>query len=561
MAARKAYEHLCSDFPEVDAASLAALRDALSPDSAGISSVPDAFPLCVALVGGLEWAALAAARRPPAAVELAGLSAEAASAAAYAEVYAVGCVRRAAALVTAYAGGGDISGALRHYAPPARQDGAAAPSDAEVEAASARLAASALAPEEAGQSGGAQEDEVWATDPDDDAMPYEPLARPVASADGAGHHPQPALASAHQPPRVLLEHLVASLSYAPLSSLPSPAAWSHASLGATINEAVRALADAAATGTLSAAAAERLAWPLLALVRERLRSLPDTCEAELPAVLGAAGAAWRPRFLASLLGDGGLLLAGGASPRAYTAVEAAVRTELPALMGGLAAGASGGGATSELLLSLLGCFLEPPKAHAARAAEALLASGAPQLLLQRRMGMGAASAADESAEWRWLLRACCRHRPLLAFAARVPPLLSAVRTSAHLQARESERLAWLWILAVERRQAATAAAAAANPPAAAAAAAASVNAEIESEALVALQAACHEACAARVGEGGAELRPESHLPRQADSLLFLLELFEMLSRAANGAFPPRDLLLSAVGAPFWSELEAFGRKV
>ena len=98
-AAQRAYDLLNTDFPQVDAPSLAALRDALSASASH-------FPPTAALVASLEWAATQPPR-PPAAPqgELVGLCPLPAPPSSYAEVYAVGCVERAAAAVAAYAEG------------------------------------------------------------------------------------------------------------------------------------------------------------------------------------------------------------------------------------------------------------------------------------------------------------------------------------------------------------------------------------------------------------------------------------------------------------------------
>jgi hypothetical protein len=599
----RAYEHLCSDYPQVDAASLAALRDALAAEtaptaalSAGEPAAPSSFPLTIPLLAGLEWAVANAARQPSTPAELRGLSAEAASAAAYAEVYALGCVRRAARLVAAHASGRDVSAALRSYSPPTVGNGVllsqaaieaqagvacAAPSgDSPVdEGPSAEAWAAGGVPLGASPADDGPPDEVWAAHPDDDDVPYEPLAPPATAPGGGGCLPLPrapiscgdrAEDQPQQPVRVKLAHLVASLTFAPLSSLASPAAWSDAALGSAITEAIRAVAHASASGTLSPAAAEELAWPLLSLLRERLRSAPAALEAELPAALSAAGPSWRPRFLTSLLGDGGLL-GHGAPPGAYQALEAAVCAELPALIESLQSDdqAHAPPESMSLLLALLRCFLDPPRAQAARAANALLASGAPQLLMQRRMGVGGA---DEGAEWRWLLSACCRHRPLLAFAARVPQLLGTIRSSAYLRERASERVAWLWLMAVERRPSSAASAAAA------AQAESSAHQELDSEALVALQGVCFNACPRNCEDAamGEAVRPggepainnpsgttavgDAELRQHVDSLLVVLELLEILKRATAAATPPRDLFLSAAGAPLWAELEALSRR-
>ena len=126
-----------------------------------------------------------------------------------------------------------------------------------------------------------------------------------------------------------LEGLVGSLGYAPLAPLPRAAPLHARTLAATV-AAVRAAAAAAAAGSLDAAAAERLAWPLLSLARERVRAAPDEAVEQLPRFLAALDGArgWRRRFLASLLPDG----LPPPPARAWLALEAAVKTELPPLL-------------------------------------------------------------------------------------------------------------------------------------------------------------------------------------------------------------------------------------
>lgn len=603
----RAYEHLCSDYPQVDAASLAALRDVLAAETtpaavfsgawAGACSAgAGSFPLTIPFLAGLEWAVANAARQSSSAAELRGLAAEAASAGAYAEIYALGCVLRAARLVTAHASGRDISAALRSYLPPAvRAEGDVASLsqslECEVDVACTMPTApgTSLALDEDGPARRmtAVQEEVWADELDDDDVPYEPLTLSAAVSGGDScSHPAPASSgdgaqTEALPVQVKLAHLLGSLTFAPLSSLASPAAWSHAGLGPTILEAIRTAAHAVSSGSLSSAAAEQLVWPLLSLVRERLRSAPATLEAELPAALHAAGPLWRPRFLSSLLGDGGLL-GHGAPPCAYTALEAAVCTELPALIGSQQSDnqMNAESESMSVLLALLRCFLDAPKSQAARAAKVLLASGAPQLIMHRRLRVDGRTMdlVDDGAEWRWLLSACCRHRSVLAFAARVPQLLGAIRSSTYLQQRASERVAWLWLMSVEWQQPASNASPAFAAPAAAAQASSSASSELDSEALVALQEMCFNACPSGSGGlvGDEAFRPaagqvisdpsmasavgDERLRRRVDSLLVILELLEILTRATSASISPRDLFLSATGWPLWSELESLGKR-
>jgi len=238
-AAQRAYDLLNTDFPQVDAPSLAALRDALSASASH-------FPPTAALVASLEWAATQPPR-PPAAPqgELVGLCPLPAPPSSYAEVYAVGCVERAAAAVAAYAEGRlavaeqtlrrcslppPTEASLRLPLPPSaglgvcryeprRAEPACADDGSDVEAAAAAIAASAVGGEDdqSGDQSGPPDGEVscgqrgasgptsarsvrralpparvalqvWAADPDDDDVPYEPL-QPLQTADRlAGAH-------------------------------------------------------------------------------------------------------------------------------------------------------------------------------------------------------------------------------------------------------------------------------------------------------------------------------------------------------------------------------------
>lgn len=132
-------------------------------------------------------------------------------------------------------------------------------------------------------------------------------------------------------------------------------------------------------------------------------------------------------------------------------------------------------------------------------------------------------------------------RPLLAALTSPPSHATLSARQAHLSSRGAERLTWLWSLAVERRQ----------PPL-------KGDAEVEAEALVALQAACSAAAPLPAEADGGTADTDEHLRARSERALCVLELLETLRRTAAGALPPQLLLLSPAGSPLWAAVQEFG---
>ena len=132
-------------------------------------------------------------------------------------------------------------------------------------------------------------------------------------------------------------------------------------------------------------------------------------------------------------------------------------------------------------------------------------------------------------------------RPVLAALTSTPSHATLSARQAHLSSRGAERLTWLWSLAVERRQ----------PPL-------KGDAEVEAEALVALQAACSAAAPLPAEADGGTADTDEHLRARSERALCVLELLETLRRTAAGALPPQLLLLSPAGSPLWAAVQEFG---
>ena len=162
--AETAYEHVCTDFPEVDQPRLDALCEALQ-HSLAKAPAPDyaSHPICPRFVSGL---AFGATRSPQPAPEgdLVGLAQPHAAPSRYAQVYAVGCILRTCSLLGAREA--DLQAGLAAYEVPVAEP---APEDV----------LEVSVPDEL------DSEEVWAAEPDDDECDYEALALPLSNGNGA----------------------------------------------------------------------------------------------------------------------------------------------------------------------------------------------------------------------------------------------------------------------------------------------------------------------------------------------------------------------------------------
>ena len=559
-----AYAVLCTDFPEIDDARLSALI-------AAIDAGDDSVPLCIPLLSGAAHGATvrtAAAGDDTAATAsevVPGLVAAAAHPSRYATVYAA-CVLRACALLSR--SDDAIASALSSYV---------------------LLQAPCLETEDVPEVAvpeddlGAAGDEVWAADPDDDDMAYEPIA--VAT-------PPPLAASlcggtvrrcTHAEARERLGHLLGSLSHDALDALGG-GDWKRLGIGDSLRGALGRLQEGRWTGTggvgeglgegLGEGALRRSEEALACVLRDHLLHEPNACVAELPLTLEAlAPPPRRPLFLASLLAGGGTarLAGGAAAASAWDAVEACVRAELVPLLeavgettAGLGAGAAVADAQLQTALQLLSCYLEPPPSRSASAASLLLSCGAPQLLVRlllppppppapifvaKHAGSAPAAAATAATAaaacrplgpaWEWLLAACSRPElsAVLHFVAAVPAFAAAVRASAHLERRPAQRACW-WLLLLAADCSCVPAAPRAPPAAVAAPTSPSVQAERAAESLVGVQAL--------LSAGGTEA---------------LGHALELLSKLHAAVATLRPMLLHAdEGRPILAELEAFHKR-
>ncbi len=523
MSAARAIELLESDFPQVDHDDLAALLDQCTNQH--LDTCADHPKLTPRLLAALETAAT---RLPPPAHadsfdDL--LAPQKAQPSLYAAVYAVACVQRACSLVCDHAAARDLGGALDSYYVVPLDEGAenllVGTADA-TDIADAVDVAHTADTDATDAAAPSQEAEVWAAVPDDDDNAYEPLETVPSPFISSNDAVAPPRAATVEERALRLSHLVASLSYSPLE-VAAREAWEELGTGEAVLRAIGALHEADEAGRMHA-----LGPPLLRLLRDRFWKAPSALVRELPRSLERIGARLRPTFLAALLADGPRFAV--AAVGGWAALETSVRAELPAL---IREAESGDEAALDLSLQLLECYREAPQQALVRAGEQLLSTGAVQMALgvvlreQSQARQGAAC-------WRWLLGACSRHPAALRFAARVPSILTAVRGSAYLAARTPDRLAWLWLLALERRRAAVVDCDRSGE-------------EIEAEARVGLQLAVASACA--VGELAA-----------SEALLLIIELLEVLTVATAGALRNGALLDAAVAANLWAEWKAFDER-
>jgi len=465
-AASVAFEQLCTDFPEVSDDGLTTLIEHLH----GATSMVE-FPLCTALVAGLEYGAT---RQLPSAAppqELEGLVCAPALPSRFAEAYAVGCVRRACLLLSLYIGRrtADLSAALSSYHPPQAQ-----PADGPAQVPEIYVPK-------------VTDEEVWAADLDDDNQAYEPIGQNTMELSASSQPRLPKrIAKTHALAFDELEqrlyHLIGSLSHSPLASL-APGAWESLQIGSTLLEAITticapdiasqhlSLTSTEPGNTLHGGAADRtipigaahspsigapvfgpLISPLVLMLRDHFWHDPLSCASELRPTLDALPGHQRHNFLALLVSDNSCFAT--IPDTAWSAIDAEIQTALPLLAHHVSAtspseeAGRGDGTPLELYVQLVDWYLVGSCVGRVGVSELMFTIGAPQLLLQLVL-LHSATIQLVSA-WKWLHRACCLHRPLLLFTRQVPTFFSAVRCSAYLVCRRAELLSWLWLLAAAR---------------------------------------------------------------------------------------------------------------